>query len=76
MELLIPVISFQSLAVEASEKARTQSAAAERLPPAVTNRHCAMGEMSLTSALIVSGKETPRRSMRRTEHSMAKMVGR
>jgi hypothetical protein len=35
-KLLIPVISFQSLAVEASEAWRIQSVIAEPLPPPVT----------------------------------------
>jgi hypothetical protein len=53
----MPVFSFHSLAAGASERMRTQSATTERLPPAVTNRHRAVGEMSLTSAVMVSGKE-------------------
>jgi hypothetical protein len=66
-KLLMPVISFHSLAAGASERMGTQSATAERLPPAVTNRHCAMGEMSLTSAVVVSGKEMEFAALR--EHS-------
>jgi hypothetical protein len=50
--------------VGASEKARThgtQSAVAELLPPAATNRHCAMGEMSVTSAAYDSGEKKKER---------------
>lgn len=44
--LLVPVISFQSPAVEAPEETRTQSAVADLLPPAATVQHGAIRDES------------------------------